>query len=126
MDDSAKEMEDCRDARLKVRSPYNSPLQSANNPFHPAGSVWYTNQRKFLRNDKPYSLSNPMNRTTRTRALLTGFIAVALCGTARADLVFSTSPTVSSYLGSPIYTSVAASGATTAQGNPALGAGSST
>ena len=36
----------------------------------------------------------------------------------QADLSFSTSPTISSYLGTPFYTSLAASAATVAQGNP--------
>src|SRR5262245_6926562 len=42
---------------------------------------------------------------------------------AQADLTFSTSSTVSSYLGTPFYTSAAASAATVAQGNPSLGTG---
>lgn len=50
-------------------------------------------------------------------------MVAALCGTAKADLSFSTSMTTSSYLGSPLYASVAASAATTAQGNASLGAG---
>jgi hypothetical protein len=50
-------------------------------------------------------------------------LAAGLCGTARADLSFSTSGTISSYLGSPVYTSVAPASATVAQGNPSLGSG---
>ena len=48
-------------------------------------------------------------------------LAAACCETAWADLLFSTSTTTSSYLGSPFYTSVAATSATVAQGNPSLG-----
>ena len=56
---------------------------------------------------------NPLNT-------IFGVLAAVLCGTAHADLSFSTTGTVSSYLGSPIYISTAA---TAAQGNPSLGSG---
>src|SRR5262245_25292996 len=39
---------------------------------------------------------------------------------AQADLSFSTSPTISSYLGTPFYTSLPATSATTAQGNASV------
>src|SRR5262249_45746431 len=64
-----------------------------------------------------------MKRFTRCLVPLTCVALATISQTARADLSFSTSGTVSSYLGSPFYTSVAASAATTAQGNPSLGAG---
>lgn len=62
-------------------------------------------------------------------AVAGGVLAVAaLCGTARADLSFGTSATVSSYLapagaGALQYTSVAATSATVAQGQPSLNSG---
>jgi PEP-CTERM motif-containing protein len=61
-----------------------------------------------------------MKRNTRSWAFLASLVTVACCATARADLSFSTSPTISSYLGSPVYTSAPATAATVAQGNPAL------
>jgi len=56
--------------------------------------------------------------------ILAGAAVMALCGTAKADLSFSTSTTTASYLGSPIYTSVAAGSASTAQGNATVVTGS--
>lgn len=50
---------------------------------------------------------------------------IALTMTARADLSYSYSTTVSSWLGTPTYTSLAPSSATVAQGNPSLGSGAS-
>jgi len=57
------------------------------------------------------------------KPILAVVAVVALCGTAKADLSFSTSLTVSSWLNSPLYTSLAANVATTPQGNPSLGSG---
>jgi hypothetical protein len=81
----------------------------------------YSKLKKFAQLTNPYytKRKNPMIKKT----LLFATATVGLCLTARADLAFSTSTTVSSYLGSPFYTSVAASAATTAQGNPSLGSG---
>lgn len=62
----------------------------------------------------------PMNLVIRSLALVGG---LGMAISARADLSFSTSVTVSSYLGTPFYTSLAATSATTAQGNPTLGSG---
>jgi hypothetical protein len=58
-----------------------------------------------------------------SRYVLVAGLLVALVMPSRADLSFSTSTTVSSWLGAPFYTSVAASSATVAQGNPSLGSG---
>jgi hypothetical protein len=64
-----------------------------------------------------------MEKNINTLNAVLGVLAVAWCGTARADLSFSTSGTVSSYVGAPVYASTAASSATVAQGNPSLGSG---
>lgn len=61
-----------------------------------------------------------MKMSIRALTLVSG---LGLAMSAQADLSFSTSPTVSSYLGTPFYTSCAATAATVAQGNPSLGSG---
>src|SRR5262245_40166720 len=63
-------------------------------------------------------------RTYRVCALAAAAVLAVCSASSRAGMIFSTSPTVSSYTGSPFYTSCAASAATVAQGNPALGGGS--
>src|SRR5689334_3948412 len=58
--------------------------------------------------------------------ILRALTLIGGCGIAisvQADLSFSTSPTVSSYLGTPFYTSLPAASATVAQGNPTLANG---
>jgi hypothetical protein len=57
------------------------------------------------------------------RTLFLATLTLAAFSQARADLSFSTSTTLSSYVGTPFYTSCAATAATTAQGNPTLGTG---
>src|SRR6478736_668152 len=66
--------------------------------------------------------------TFQIKALTVLSVAVVCCGTAKADLSFGTSGTISSYLapagaGALQYTSVAAASATVAQGQPSLASG---
>jgi PEP-CTERM motif len=57
------------------------------------------------------------NISTFSTGALTVMGVATLCGTARADLSYSTSANITSYLGTPTY-STAIAGATTAQGQP--------
>jgi hypothetical protein len=78
-----------------------------------------------FRKHKPFQQPSIKMKTNLVQSAAALGILATFCGTAQADLSFSTSGTVSSYVGSPVYTSTAAASATVAQGQPSLASGAS-